>query len=193
MRDLPKLVIVGSTAVLVLGAVLLMLFMTGGKEPPQKETEQGGHEEQAAVSPPPAVIEAGGTPASPAGQLPDTLQLPASLKLPCAATLQEIAAKYYNSITLHDGSAVQIPAAAHADIARRLAKHNGGIDPAAALPAGATVILPRIYIVGRSDTLTKISSKIYGTTARWRDINNLNADIIKNPDTITLGWALILP
>lgn len=189
MRDMPKLVIVGSTAVLVLGAVMLMLFMTGGKEQQKNDNEQDKSDGHKEISRPPD--DGGGPP--PDGHLPDVLALPATLQLPCSATLKEIAAKYYLSIKLHNGDIVPIPASAHGDIAKRLSKYNDGIDPAAALPAGTTVKLPRIYIVQGGDNLSKISSKLYGGIGRVDDIFSRNSDIIRDRNAIGRGWALILP
>lgn len=49
------------------------------------------------------------------------------------------------------------------------------------------------YIVEEKDSLYKISAKIYNTSNRWKEIYELNKDIIKNPKKIQPGWKLRLP
>ena len=199
MKDISKLIIVGSTALLVLGAVFCMLFVEArtradearrpsfnptppdagpaeNAEPVDMDTDHEGD----------AVVEM-------ATELPDTVQLPVDFRLPRAASLNEIVARYYASIRLHDGSTIPIRPADLPAIARRIAKYNGGIDPSAALPAGAVIELPRVYVVARGDRLVRIARKLYGDDRRWRDIYNLNTNLIQKPDEIRPGWILLLP
>ncbi len=199
MKDISKLIIVGSTALLVLGAVFCMLFVEArtradearrpsfnptppdagpaeNAEPVDVDTDHEGD----------AVVET-------ATELPDTVQLPVDFRLPRAASLNEIVARYYASIRLHDGSTIPIRPADLPAIARRIAKYNGGIDPRAALPAGAVIELPRVYVVARGDRLVHIARKLYGDGRRWRDIYNLNTNLIQKPDEIRPGWILLLP
>jgi DNA repair exonuclease SbcCD ATPase subunit/phage tail protein X len=61
--------------------------------------------------------------------------------------------------------------------------------PAPATPPPA----PRMYRVASGDTLTKISSRYYGTTARWQDIYNANRDQLRSPDVLPLGVELKIP
>ena len=48
----------------------------------------------------------------------------------------------------------------------------------------------REYVVVKGDSLSKIGQK-YGVA--WKDIYELNKDIIKDPDLIHPGWKLKIP
>jgi nucleoid-associated protein YgaU len=50
--------------------------------------------------------------------------------------------------------------------------------------------LNREYVVVKGDSLSKIGKK-YGVT--WKDIYEINKDIIKDPDLIQPGWKLKIP
>lgn len=50
-----------------------------------------------------------------------------------------------------------------------------------------------IYVVQKGDTLQKISSKMYGTTKKWKKIFEANKDVLKNPDKIRPGQKLVIP
>lgn len=58
-------------------------------------------------------------------------------------------------------------------------------------PSSKPVKKPSYYIVKSSDTLAIISKKIFGTTAKWREIANKNN--IKNPNKIKVGQKLVIP
>jgi len=49
------------------------------------------------------------------------------------------------------------------------------------------------YIVQSGDTLSKISTKTYGTPVRWKEIYELNRDQLKSPHDLKLGQSLKLP
>lgn len=49
------------------------------------------------------------------------------------------------------------------------------------------------YTVKRGDTLSGIAKKKLGKASRWREIYNLNKNIIKNPNVIKVGWKLKIP
>lgn len=51
----------------------------------------------------------------------------------------------------------------------------------------------KIYTVEKGDTLQKISSKMYGTTKRWKKIYEANKSVLKSPDTIKPGQKLVIP
>ena len=51
----------------------------------------------------------------------------------------------------------------------------------------------RIYVVERGDTLTSIARRLYGKTARWLDIFQLNRDQLDSPDLIYEGMQLRVP
>lgn len=51
----------------------------------------------------------------------------------------------------------------------------------------------RMYEVKRGDTLSQISQRELGTSRRWREILELNADRLKEPTDIQVGMRLRLP
>lgn len=53
-----------------------------------------------------------------------------------------------------------------------------------------TTDLNREYVVVKGDSLSKIGQK-YGV--KWKEIYELNKDIIKDPDLIQPGWKLKIP
>jgi nucleoid-associated protein YgaU len=52
---------------------------------------------------------------------------------------------------------------------------------------------PRIYVVQKGDSLSKIAKQFYGDTSAWRTIFDANRDRIKDPDMIQPGWKLTIP
>ncbi len=52
---------------------------------------------------------------------------------------------------------------------------------------------PTEYIVEPGDTLTRISTKIYGTTSRYMDIFQANRDVLRNPHDVKVGQRLRIP
>ena len=51
----------------------------------------------------------------------------------------------------------------------------------------------RYHIVTGGDTLAKISSQYYGTTARWADILAANRDILGENNNLVVGRTLRIP
>ena len=49
------------------------------------------------------------------------------------------------------------------------------------------------YTVKSGDTLSKIAKEKYGDASQWKKIHQANADLIKDPDKIQVGWKLKLP
>lgn len=49
------------------------------------------------------------------------------------------------------------------------------------------------YIVGKNDTLQKISNKFYGTTKKWIKIYAANKDTLRGPDKVYPGQVLNIP
>lgn len=49
------------------------------------------------------------------------------------------------------------------------------------------------YTVKAGDTLSKIAKEKYGNASDWKKIHAANADLIKDPDKIQVGWKLRLP
>lgn len=52
---------------------------------------------------------------------------------------------------------------------------------------------PINYTVQTGDTLSKISTKVYGTAARWKTIYEANRDQLKTPHDLKLGQILKIP
>lgn len=75
-------------------------------------------------------------------------------------------------------------AVASADAARR---------PVANSPSAATAAGMRTYTVQAGDTLSSISTRMYGSSARWRDIYEANRDRLSDPGALKLGQALRIP
>lgn len=61
-------------------------------------------------------------------------------------------------------------------------------SPAVETPAG-----PRVHTVASGDSLSRISKQYYGTASRWNEILQANRDVIRNPDSLTLGTQLRIP
>jgi nucleoid-associated protein YgaU len=62
-------------------------------------------------------------------------------------------------------------------------------EAAAAPPPPA----PKTYVVVEGDTLTKISRKFFGTSARWEDILKANRDVVKDEKGLVVGSTLKIP
>lgn len=58
---------------------------------------------------------------------------------------------------------------------------------------GASSTASQEYTVAGGDSLSKIAKKFYGDASLWRLIHEANADRIKNPDMIQVGWKLTIP
>lgn len=52
---------------------------------------------------------------------------------------------------------------------------------------------PRQYTVVGGDTLTRISTKVYGESGRWQDIFQANRDQLPNPNALRVGQILKIP
>jgi len=63
-----------------------------------------------------------------------------------------------------------------------------------AAPAPTVAASGRTYTVASGDTLSSISMKVFGTRNRWKEIYNLNRDLLPNSDsTLHIGQVLKLP
>lgn len=51
----------------------------------------------------------------------------------------------------------------------------------------------RSYTVVAGDTLTRISTKVYGESGRWQDIFQANRDQLPNPNALRVGQSLRIP
>ena len=64
---------------------------------------------------------------------------------------------------------------------------------AAAQPAPPPAPEVRTYVVAEGDTLTKISRKFYGTSARWEEILKANHDVMKDEKSLVVGSTIKIP
>jgi nucleoid-associated protein YgaU len=66
-------------------------------------------------------------------------------------------------------------------------------DTDEAAPARPQHVAPRTHVVLAGDTLSRISTQYYGTTAHWRKIHEANKDVLSDPDALTVGMQLKIP
>jgi nucleoid-associated protein YgaU len=200
MRDYAKLVILGSTALLVLLAVCLVVFplLLWPHEGKTQTERKGGELESRTATEVSSGTESvgqsqGGTQQT--AVLPETVELGKDFTFPCAASLTTVVEKYYKAVKLNNGALVPITDAQLPEVIKRLAKYNNIADPAASQPAGTVLKMPRVYVVSRDDSsgLGAIAGKLYGNKNKWKDIHNLNKDIMPDANKISIGMVLILP
>ncbi len=60
-------------------------------------------------------------------------------------------------------------------------------------PAEEKAAEPRIYVVQRGDSLSKIAKEVYGNAGRWKEIFEANRDQIQDPSLIRPGQELRIP
>lgn len=56
-----------------------------------------------------------------------------------------------------------------------------------------TTDAPKVYTVKKGDSLWTIARRVLGRGARWREIYELNRDVLKDPDNLRPGLQLKLP
>jgi tetratricopeptide (TPR) repeat protein len=67
------------------------------------------------------------------------------------------------------------------------------VTAAPVTPTGTSGRAFATYVVGKNDTLTSISRKAYGTSARANDILKANANQISSPSALKIGMSLVIP
>ena len=55
------------------------------------------------------------------------------------------------------------------------------------------VVGQRTYVVQSGDSLSKISTKMYGTSRHWKKISDANRGILKNKTKLSVGQKLVIP
>ncbi len=65
--------------------------------------------------------------------------------------------------------------------------------PAAAEASAAAVAETRTHVVRSGETLGTISSRYYGTPAKWNRIFEANRDRIQNANNVRVGTTLVIP
>lgn len=68
-----------------------------------------------------------------------------------------------------------------------------GIKAVVVEPAKTQALVMKKYTVKKGDTLQAISKKFYGTTKRWKEIYEVNREILKSPNSIYLGQVIEIP
>lgn len=76
---------------------------------------------------------------------------------------------------------------------RQASQQQPAQDRRAALTPVVARDIPQSYVVQKGDTLSSISRKIYGSSARWKDIYNANRDRMSSPTALKPGQTLKLP
>jgi LysM repeat protein len=67
------------------------------------------------------------------------------------------------------------------------------IAPPAQRPGSQPASQPGTYTVQSGDTLSRISSKVYGTSGRWGEIFEANRDQLPSPNALRPGQVLKIP
>ena len=67
------------------------------------------------------------------------------------------------------------------------------VSPVAPVEQPSRAIVMKKYTVRKDDTLQKISKKFYGTTRRWKELYNVNREVLKGPDEIYPGQIIEIP
>ena len=60
-------------------------------------------------------------------------------------------------------------------------------------PSPGSTAPPRVYVVKKGDSLSKIAKEILGDAGKWPKIFELNRDQISDPDLIQPGQQLKMP
>jgi len=59
--------------------------------------------------------------------------------------------------------------------------------------SGSSSTAPKVYVVVKGDTLSKIAKHEYGRASDWKRIFEANRDILDDPDKIFPGQKLKIP
>jgi len=206
MKDYAKLVILGSSALLVLLAVFLMLYLSYPREDnnAQAQNDKPGEGAKPPAGPgetkPPEEI-AG--PEDGGGETNGTIEAGEPGKdytISSPASLRAIVEESYRATNLYDGKVVKIESVDLPKIAARLVQHyrkyhpEYNIDSAdTQLPAGTVIRLPNVYIVVSGDNLESIAKRVYNDRKQWQAIQGLNMDVVPDATKMKPGTVLILP
>jgi len=94
---------------------------------------------------------------------------------------------------LQIGQTIVIPSEAEARLLVRSAAETpqrSATTAGSATPTSGDVL---VYIVERGDTLIGIARKVLKDESRWREIYELNRDVLESPDVLLVGMKLKLP
>jgi nucleoid-associated protein YgaU len=97
-------------------------------------------------------------------------------------------------VTLHDNTVKAFKPEQIPLVTERLKKLNNIVDAKAKIPKGTTLHLPRLYVVSPGQTLSAISTDVYGNTKKVDEIFAKNTpDPVKKKNELSPGMVLILP
>ncbi len=65
--------------------------------------------------------------------------------------------------------------------------------PESSPPQNESALRLTTYTVKPGESLSKVAAKVLGTGNRWRELYELNKDVIKNPDNVPAGTVLKVP
>jgi len=86
-----------------------------------------------------------------------------------------------------------LPATPSDNIAVAPVPANAPANPAAPNNTPKPAAAAKSYTVQSGDTLSSISSQMYGTKNRWKDILAVNGDLLKSPKDLKPGQVLKIP
>jgi nucleoid-associated protein YgaU len=129
-------------------------------------------------------------------RLSDSLQAVERDRVSRLAQLQQENAAITARLRQAQGTLDQIASAA------RLINGGSGLTTSPLVPATPTVAPQagpvaapqlRTHVVQEGDSLTRISSRYYGTTARWQEIYEANREVLKGENALRPGQRLKIP
>jgi nucleoid-associated protein YgaU len=90
------------------------------------------------------------------------------------------------------GAALYVPSAAE-ETKEKTQTTAPRIKPVVVKPLKSQTVVMKKYTVKKGDTLQKISKKFYGTTKRWKEIYEVNRELLKSPHSIYPGQVIEIP
>lgn len=71
--------------------------------------------------------------------------------------------------------------------------HRGATGNQQAVRNDGGGAMERTYTMAEGDTLSRIAARFLGSAGRWRDLYELNRDVIDDPDAVPAGTTIRLP
>ncbi|MFH1339372.1 MAG: LysM peptidoglycan-binding domain-containing protein [Candidatus Omnitrophota bacterium] len=89
-------------------------------------------------------------------------------------------------------AAVYVPSAAE-EANQKTPSAASGIKSVVVKPPKSQTVVMKKYTVKKGDTLQEISRNFYGTTKRWKEIYEVNREVLKSPNSIYPGQVIEIP
>ncbi|MCZ6837126.1 MAG: LysM peptidoglycan-binding domain-containing protein, partial [Planctomycetota bacterium] len=107
----------------------------------------------------------------------------------------------YNKIAdpnkVNEGRRLRIPKKPEVLIRGEMALQSNSISPASKPMATTSrpepALLFTMYTIKTGDILSRLSQDLLGTTRRMKELQELNRDVIKNPDRLIPGTVIKVP